>query len=156
MVTIRVETNINATTKVVFDLARSLSVHTATTKGSNEIIVSQHENDLLSPGEIVTFEATHFGVRQRLTSEFVEFDPPHKFKDKMLNGAFRTLEHEHHFESTASGGTIMTDILSFESPLGPLGRLFDFLFLANYMTRFIQSRGQSLKQIAEQTEHKAE
>ena len=46
----------------------------------------------------------------------------------MLRGGFRSMEHHHYFEQSGNG-TTMRDVFSFQSPLGILGRIADFLFL---------------------------
>ena len=148
MVEIKVETVIAAPIEKVFDLARSLKTHTQTTGKTNERIISPTDKDLLELGDEVTFEAKHLGVRQRLTSKIVQFDRPNSFSDQMVKGAFRSLRHYHQFEQLPDGQTKMTDTLTFESPLGPIGKIFDHLFLRAYMTRFIQSKSQTLNSIA--------
>ncbi len=151
MIEIRVETEIHASQERCFDLARSLSMHVVTTGKTRERIVSTHPSDLLELGDEVTFEATHFGVRQRLTSRIVEFERPNRFVDQMQKGAFRSLRHEHLFEKIDDESTKMIDILQFESPLGPLGGLVDRLFLRSYMEQFIRGRGQAMKAVTEAT-----
>jgi ligand-binding SRPBCC domain-containing protein len=51
-----------------------------------------------------------------------EFDPPHRFTDEMVRGAFHRMRHVHELERTDED-TRMTD--AFE--LGPLGWLADVL-----------------------------
>ena len=102
----------------------------------------------LGPGDQVTWEAVHFGVRQRLTSRITEFEPPHRFVDEMVRGAFRRIRHEHQFVPTTDG-TLMIDVFDYTAPLGLLGRLADALFLRRYMTRLLISRNAYLKQVAE-------
>ena len=102
----------------------------------------------MSLGDEVTWEATHFGIRQRLTSRITEFDPPHRFIDEMVRGAFARFRHEHQFLA-AEGGTEMVDIFDYTSPLGPLGRLADGLFLRRYMTTLLRERNAYLKRAAE-------
>lgn len=66
----------------------------------------------------------------------------------MLRGAFRRMEHHHHFESP-SGGTIMRDVFTYEPPLGILRRMADFLFLERYMRSFLIERNRVIKVTAE-------
>jgi ligand-binding SRPBCC domain-containing protein len=47
------------------------------------------------------------------------------------------------------GGTTMIDTFTFESPLGSLGALVDRVFLASYMRRFLVSRANALKGMAD-------
>ncbi|MBC7804870.1 MAG: SRPBCC family protein [Akkermansiaceae bacterium] len=150
MPTILLETMINAPVERCFDLARNISLHCASTSGTNEKAVAGVTEGLIGPGETVTFEATHFGVRQRLTSRITEFEYPRRFVDEMLQGAFHSLHHLHEFEPTATG-TLMRDTMTFVSPLGWLGILADKLFLQSYMTHFLRERNTHLKHVAEST-----
>jgi len=131
-----------------FDMARDVDLHLRSTAASRERAVGGVTSGLLGPGDEVTWEATHFGVRQRLTSRITEFDPPRRFVDEMVRGAFRRFRHEHQF-LPAEGGTLIVDTFDYTAPLGPLGRLADRLFLRRYMTRLLRRRNAYLKQVAE-------
>jgi ligand-binding SRPBCC domain-containing protein len=133
-----------------FDLARDVELHQGSTAASRERAVAGVTAGLLGAGDEVTWEATHFGVRQRLTSRVTEFDPPKRFVDEMVRGAFRRFRHEHQFLSVPDG-TDMVDIFDYTSPLGPLGRLADGLFLRRYMTTLLRERNAYLKRAAEST-----
>src|SRR5438309_11612880 len=98
MVRLKVETLIQASPETCFDLARDMSVHAQTMAHTGERIVSSPNGRLLALGDEVTFEAIHFGIRQRLTAKIVKFERPAAFTDRMIKGAFRSLEHEHRFE----------------------------------------------------------
>lgn len=91
----------------------------------------------------MTFEATHFGVRQRLTARITLLDPPFAFEDTMIRGAFRRLWHRHEFHVEPSG-TRMVDRMEFASPLGGL---FDRLVLVPYLRRFLEKRGEALARL---------
>ena len=99
----------------------------------------------------VTWEARHFGVRQRLTVRVTAFDRPKHFQDVMVSGAFKSMAHDHEF-SEHREGTLMSDRFEFKSPFGILGTIVDRIFLASYMRRFIVRRNEVLKQLAESTE----
>jgi ligand-binding SRPBCC domain-containing protein len=66
----------------------------------------------------------------------------------MTAGAFRSFTHDHRFEAR-DGGTVMTDEVVFRSPLGPVGRLVDFLFLTGYIRRLLVARCRAIKEEAE-------
>jgi len=131
-----------------FDLARDVELHQRSTAASRERAVAGVTSGLLGLGDEVTWEATHFGIRQRLTSRISEFDPPNRFVDEMIQGAFARFRHDHQFLA-ADGGTEMVDIFDYTSPLGPLGRFADGLFLRRYMTTLLRERNAYLKRAAE-------
>lgn len=148
MPVIVLRTRVGAPPSRCFDLARDVDLHQRSTAASRERAVAGVTSGLLGPGDEVTWEATHFGLRQRLSSRITEFDPPRRFVDEMVRGAFRRFRHEHQF-LPAQGGTEMIDVFDYTSPLGPLGSLADLLFLRRYMTRLLRDRNAYLKREAE-------
>ena len=68
---IKIETRIDASIETVFDLARSIDLHVQSTAQTNEKTVAGCTIGLISLGESVTWEATHFGVKQRLATQLV-------------------------------------------------------------------------------------
>jgi ligand-binding SRPBCC domain-containing protein len=139
---------IRAPIQVCFDLSRSIDIHMESTSHTNERAVKGRTSGLIELGETVTWEATHFGIRQQLTSIITEFDPPNKFVYEMVSGAFKRFRHEHTFE-IQDGGTLMTDKFDYTSPFGPLGMLADVMFLRSYMERLLLRRNEYIKNNAE-------
>ncbi|HEY1792970.1 MAG TPA: SRPBCC family protein [Opitutaceae bacterium] len=148
MPVIRTATVIAAPIGVVFDLARDIGAHALGQARHGERAVAGRTSGLIGLGEEVTWEAVHLGFRQRLTSRVTEMRAPVYFRDRMLRGAFRRLDHGHFFEEMPRGGTRMTDV-AFESPLGPLGRLVDALFLGRHMRGLLEERNAALRALAE-------
>ncbi|MEA2634706.1 MAG: hypothetical protein QOH92_1473 [Chloroflexota bacterium] len=95
MPVIILRTRVAAPPSRCFDLARDVDIHQRSTAGSRERAVAGVISGLLGRGDEVTWEATHFGVRQRLTSRITEFDPPNRFVDEMVRGAVARFRHEH-------------------------------------------------------------
>lgn len=109
---------------------------------------------MIELGETVTWEAVHFGVRQRLTSKITVCDRPRHLQDVMVTGVFAGFTHDH-FLSETETGTLMKDDFDYRSPLGPLGSLADLLFLEAYMTKLLAERNAVIKRFAEGDEWKA-
>ena len=139
---------INAPVEVCFDLARNVDIHTQTASKTTERAVSGVTEGLLEQGDTVTWEAIHFGIKQRLAAKVTLMEKPHKFVDVMVKGAFHSFVHTHQFIEEA-GGTIMIDKFQYKSPFGLIGVVVDKLFLEKYMKAFIVSRAKELKKIAE-------
>jgi ligand-binding SRPBCC domain-containing protein len=148
MPTIHLETFIRAPRELCFDLARSVDVHMASTGHTGERAVAGVTTGMMNLCDEVTWEARHFGVRQRLTSRITAMERPRLFVDEMQRGAFKRWHHTHTFEPR-EGGTLMIDRAEYASPLGLLGRLADRLFLERYMTRLLQVRNAHIKKVAE-------
>ncbi|MFA1712238.1 cell division protein [Peribacillus frigoritolerans] len=142
---------IKAPVELCFDLARSVDIHTKTTANTKEMAVDGVTEGLLEEGDTVTWEAIHFGIKQRLKAKVTLMEKPNKFVDIMVKGAFHSFVHTHQFFEEA-GGTIMMDTFQYKSPFGPIGVLADKLFLERYMRAFIVTRAKALKKIAENTQ----
>lgn len=141
-------TEINAPIEKVFDLARSIDLHIESTKQTGEQAIAGRTSGLIEPGETVTWRAKHFGIWQTLTSKITDFDRPNFFADEMVKGAFKSFRHEHHF-IRVDDHTIMKDVFVFESPLGILGRVFNWLVLTNYMIKLLKDRNKVIKEVVE-------
>ncbi|MFE4243196.1 SRPBCC family protein [Peribacillus butanolivorans] len=139
---------IKAPVELCFDLARSVDIHTKTTSETKGIAVDGVTEGLLEEGDTVTWEAIHFGIKQRLKAQVTLMEKPNRFVDIMVKGAFHSFVHTHQFIEEPSG-TIMIDKFQYKSPFGPIGVLADKLFLEKYMRAFIVSRAKALKKIAE-------
>ena len=145
---IQLTTQIRAPIEWCFDLARDIDLHVTSMKGSGERAVAGVTQGMISLGEEVTWEAIHFGIRQRLTSRITVFDRPRHFQDRMVKGAFKRFCHDHYFEHTA-GVTTMIDIFDYVSPWGPFGRLADLLVLNRYLRRLLMERARVVRAAAE-------
>lgn len=142
---IQLETFVAAPIELCFALSLNVQMHEAAGHGRAVAGVTQGQLHL---GDTVTWEAVHFGVRQRLTSKIVAYERPEMFVDEMQSGAFARWRHTHRFK-TLDGGTSVVDEVDYASPLGLLGKIADALFLKNYMTRFLLHHNAHFKRIAE-------
>src|SRR4249919_1374307 len=98
MPTIKLETIINAPADRVFDLARSIDLHIESMSSSRERAVDGVVSGLIRADQTVTWEAVHFGIRQRLTSKITVCDRPRHLQDVMVSGAFAGFVHDHFLE----------------------------------------------------------
>jgi ligand-binding SRPBCC domain-containing protein len=153
MTTINLETIIDAPIERCFDLARSIDLHQRSTGKTNEKAIDGRVSGLINKGEFVTWEATHFYVKQNLTTLITEMKRPNYFIDEMVKGTFKSIRHIHNFKHD-SGKTIMTDAFQYEVPFGFAGALFSRLILKNYMIRFLIKRNEMIKEIAESDQWK--
>ena len=148
MPVIDISTQINAPMQRVFDLSRSVDLHAASTAHTGERAVSGVTSGLMALGQEVTWRARPFGIWQQLTSRITEFDPPAHFRDSLVRGAFRRFDYDHFF-SQRGEVTVMRDVFDFQSPLGILGRIADYLFLTRYMKQLLINRNTLIKTTAE-------
>jgi ligand-binding SRPBCC domain-containing protein len=153
MVRLEEVTVIQAPIERCFDLARDVETHLAGNVhwGEAAIALAGVTSGLVGLGQRVTWRARHFGVRQILTSEITAMDRPAYFRDRMIQGAFRFMEHDHFFRAVEGGNTEMRDVFCFAAPLPVLGRLVEIVVLRRYMRRLLRERNAVIKEIAEST-----
>ncbi len=154
MPTISLETIIHAPVEVCFDLSRSIDLHVISTEHTGERAIAGVTSGLIGLGECVTWRAKHFGVWQQLSTRITEYERPYYFADEMVIGAFKRFKHEHHFQESGNGITLMRDVFDYTSPLGMLGIVADKLFLKKYMTQLLFERNRMIKHYAESGEWK--
>lgn len=69
MIEVRTEITIHASIERCFDYARDIDVHTQTVwKHTRERAIAGVTTGRIGAGDTVTFQATHFGIRQTLSS----------------------------------------------------------------------------------------
>ncbi len=145
---LRIVTEIRASPERCFDLARDLDLHLRSMARTGERAVAGRTSGLIGMGEQVTWRARHFGLVHEHTSVVTAFDRARHFRDEMIRGRFKSFRHDHYFEPTP-WGTLMRDVVEFESPLGALGRIADRLVLTRYFERLLRARGEAVRRAAE-------
>ncbi|WP_153798291.1 SRPBCC family protein [Foetidibacter luteolus] len=150
MPTIRLSTSINAPVERVFNLARSINLHTASMQHTKELAIAGKTSGLIEEGESVTWQAKHLFKTRTLTTKITAMAPYRFFTDEMTEGDFIMMKHEHHFIQQGNH-TLMTDVFTFQSPYGILGKAVNGLFLTGYMTRLLNKRNSVIKTTAEGT-----
>lgn len=94
---IRISTKIKAPKEICFNLPRSIDLHQVSLGQTNEKAIAGRTEGLIEMGEEVTWQATHFGIQQKLTAKITAFDFPNSFRDEMVKGAFKKFTHDHIF-----------------------------------------------------------
>lgn len=148
MPTIILETQIKSSIEICFDLSRSIDLHKISTADTNEKAIDGIISGLINLNEFVTWEATHFGIKQNLTSKITKFDRPIHFRDEQQKGIFKFFIHDHYFEKQGEN-IIMKDSFNFQSPFGFIGNLIDKFVLTKYLTKLLKQRNAIIKNYAE-------
>lgn len=154
MPAIYLSTIIHAPIEIVFDLSRNISLHEMSMGHTNEKAIEGKCKGLILQGETVTWQARHLCKNRKMKVIITQMQPCHFFEDKMLEGDFKTMQHQHFFE-TVSSTTVMKDIFHFESPFGVLGAMFNAVFLTRYMKNLLKERNRVIKDFAESDKWKS-
>jgi len=145
---IHTTTFIAAPIERVFDLSRSINLHQISTAPTNEKAIDGVITGLINKDETVTWQAKHLFKTRLFTSKITAMQSPVSFTDEMIKGDFTSFHHEHHFK-TVQNGTIVIDIIQFETPYGFIGNIVNRLFLTSYLERFLVKRNAVIKEYAE-------
>ena len=145
---IHLTTFIAAPVERVFNLSRSISLHKISTAGTNEEAIAGITSGLINLNETVTWRAKHLFKTRQHTSVISAMEMPVQFVDEMVQGEFKSFRHEHHFKPI-DNGTIMIDLLDFETPYGTFGKIFNSIYLKKYLEKFLQKRNNVIKEYAE-------
>lgn len=95
MIVVKTEIIIDSPIELCFDLARDIEIHRKTVwKHTREQAIEGVTTGKIGLNDFVTFQATHFGIRQKLT---LEYERLYKFVDQMMKGAFKSMKHIHEF-----------------------------------------------------------
>ena len=148
MAKIHLTSFIAAPTERVFNLSRSINLHQISTAPTNEKAIDGVMAGLINKGETVTWQAKHLFKTRLFTSKITEMQSPDFFIDEMIKGDFKSFHHEHHFKA-ATNGTIMIDLLNFETPYGNFGKIVNTIFLKSYLEKFLIKRNEVIKDYAE-------
>ncbi len=154
MAKIHLTSFISAPIKRVFDLSRSINLHQISTASTNEKAIDGVMNGLINKNETVTWQAKHLFKTRMFTAKITEMQSPDFFTDEMIKGDFKSFRHEHYFKA-AENGTIVIDILNFESPYGTIGKIANSVFLKSYLEKLLINRNAVIKEYAETQKWKA-
>lgn len=145
---IEITTYIQAPVQLVFDLARSIDLHQQSMQHTNEKAVAGRTSGLIELGETVTWQAKHLFRTRQLTSKITEMNSPYYFRDVMIEGDFKSMQHDHFFKEI-DDGTEMKDMFCFIAPYGLLGRVAENFFLTTYLISLLKQRNRIIKLQAE-------
>ena len=145
---IHLTTFIKAPIERVFDLSRSITLHKVSTSKTDEKAIAGVTSGLISKDETVTWQAKHLFKTRQFTSKITEMQSPLLFIDEMVKGDFKNFRHQHHFKKVENG-TIMIDLVDFESPYAALGKIVNSIFLKKYIEAFLVKRNTTIKEYAE-------
>ena len=112
-----------------------------------EQVIGGVTSGLIKKDETVTWKAKHLFKTRIFTSKVIEMEPFESFTDRMIKGDLKSFEHEHHFKPIQNG-TLMIDILHFETPYGIIGKLVNKFYLKQYIEKLIRVRNEVIRNYA--------
>lgn len=139
---------VRAEPEVVFDLCRSIDFHLQAAQSIQARAVAGQTTGLAGEGCETVYSARFFGFRFRLRMRVGGVDPPHEFRDEMVQGLFSHFSH--HYRITASeGGCLLEDTFAFSLPLAPIGWPIERTLITPAIQRAQVERLDAIKREAE-------
>ncbi len=122
--TLRSEQIINAPLDEVWDFfSRPQNLDRITPEDMKFSITNNPGNETYT-GQIITYRIGILpGVDSNWVTEITHLREKQFFVDEQRFGPYVMWHHEHHFQETADGKVLMTDIVNYKLPLGILGNL---------------------------------
>jgi len=126
----------------------------STPKNLNRITPEEMRFNILSGGDgpmyqgmVIQYTVTPLlGIPMPWVTEITHVSDRKYFVDEQRFGPYSLWHHLHRFEE-ADGGVMMTDILHYRIPLGPVGKLMGKLFIDNKVNGIFEYRTKVLEQL---------
>lgn len=93
----------------------------------------------MRPGTLIDYQIRLFGIRLTWRTQIETWEPPFRFSDVQLKGPYKLWHHTHEFLAVPPG-TLMTDRVRYQMPLGPIGRLAHALWTERTLGRIFDHR----------------
>jgi ligand-binding SRPBCC domain-containing protein len=88
-------------------------------------------------------------LKLRWVAEHTAYDPPRMFMDVQKSGPFHKWEHKHLVLPDGASGAILRDEVTYELPLGILGRIFGGWFARSKIEKMFDYRHSVTKRVCE-------
>lgn len=110
-------------------------------------ITSACEHEKMYEGMIISYKvAPLLGIKTSWVTEITHIKPATYFVDEQRIGPY-TLWHHQHLLEDKDGGTLMTDIISYQPPFGVLGEIANHLVIKHKINEIFNYRQKTLSNI---------
>ncbi|NEW78420.1 MAG: SRPBCC family protein [Gelidibacter sp.] len=99
------------------------------------------------PGMIICYKVSPLlGIKMNWLTEITQVNEKKFFIDEQRVGPYKIWHHQHHIEPI-EGGVLMTDIVTYQPPMGFLGSIANTLIIKNKLAEIFDYRKNVLNQI---------
>lgn len=117
------------------------------------IILNKSNDGEIKDGMIINYRVKPMlGIPVKWKTQICNVRYGESFMDKQLLGPYKLWEHTHTF-TPAKKGILMRDVINYELPFGPLGRLAHALFVRNKIASIFDYRKNILEQLFKKNGH---
>jgi ligand-binding SRPBCC domain-containing protein len=98
-------------------------------------------------GQIISYTVKPLaGIPMTWVTEITHVNEPHFFVDEQRFGPYQFWHHQHHFKEI-DGGVLMTDIIHYGIPFGPLGSVANHLLVKKELEKIFGFRKMTLESL---------
>jgi ligand-binding SRPBCC domain-containing protein len=97
-------------------------------------------------GTLIDYQIRLFSLPVRWQTIIEVWQPPHEFVDQQLRGPYACWHHTHRF-AEIEGGVLMTDVVRYRVPWGPLGNLARVLFVRPWLDQIFDYRRRRIAEL---------
>ena len=117
------------------------------------IVTGDTGKEKMYPGMIITYKVSPLlGIKLNWVTEITQVKDKEYFVDEQRIGPYSMWHHEHKIEAV-EGGVLMTDIVTYQPPMGILGAIGNMLFIKkqlqdifDYRTMVLEKRYKNINQ----------
>ena len=108
-------------------------------------VTSNSGSDKMYPGMIITYKVSPLpGIRLNWMTEITNIKEYEYFVDEQRIGPYSFWHHQHKIEPI-EGGVLMTDIVTYQPPLGFIGAIMNSLIIKNRLQQIFDYRSIALE-----------
>lgn len=97
------------------------------------------------PGLMISYKVRPLlGIKMNWLTEITQVREPHYFVDEQRSGPYALWHHEHKLKATEKG-VLMSDLVTYRLPAGPLGTLAHGLFIKKQLRGIFRHRELALE-----------
>ncbi len=100
----------------------------------------------MEKGAEIDYTIRWMGIPLGWKTIIADYEPPFEFVDVQARGPYKLWHHRHSFRPTEEG-TLVTDIIHYELPLGFLGAIAHRLFVRRQLHEIFRFRQEALSEI---------
>jgi ligand-binding SRPBCC domain-containing protein len=108
--------------------------------------IVKHPEGGIHTGALIRYRLGWHGIPIGWTTEIRRWNPPYFFTDTQIRGPYKLWHHTHKFEEV-EGGTMMTDIVWYKLPFGPLGEIAHAIHVRKDVERIFDYRVQEIAKL---------
>lgn len=98
-------------------------------------------------GMLIQYKISPFlGIKMDWVTEITHIREGQYFVDEQRFGPYAMWHHEHHFKPQGDG-TLMTDLLHYKVPYGPIGTIADAVFVDGKIDQIFSYRYKAIEQL---------